>query len=176
MSDDYIARITKPEYLRATFGTPDRREVYKMQIKNNDRGLANQRAKLQLPYYAPNHPPLPSRAEIEAAFESSIIPNMLGGYPVCRVGQCMVKFSSDMVIWQVSCSCSGGSKVLVKCSSASLQADAGTCIHPVQKVYQLNSRKRRIYFSSTRTQKSRRQGYTLSMSQTMPCLSRQKEP
>lgn len=91
------------EILKETFGTDDRDDIYEMlkpQLEERFPPL-HLYTKLELPYKAPSCPPIPSFEETQKAFIQNRLTRRNGLCPVCRVGACAIKYSTDPVILQV---------------------------------------------------------------------------
>lgn len=93
---------TKAQYLQDLFGTTTFGEYDNIIDGHLDEACHFGSIKLTLPYYAPNHPHLPSIEEIDSALDTHSLRYRLGEFPICRVGQCFVKCGSDIRILQVS--------------------------------------------------------------------------
>lgn len=91
----------KSEYLQSIFGTSDNMEIHKLLCDDNTLSDKEGSVKLPLPYEAPNHPPLPSVEDIVKAQKTQSLRQPFGLFPVCRVGQCVVKFGQCVRILEV---------------------------------------------------------------------------
>jgi hypothetical protein len=85
------------------YGFTTDREVYRfrMESREHHRPTADQVVATKFPYEAPEHPGIPSMAEIEKGMKENIIAQPGGLFEVCRVGKCAVKRGNDWLILQV---------------------------------------------------------------------------
>jgi hypothetical protein len=95
----------RSEVVQKYYGTTDMEEVFAMRIRDltGDPPPLDQWIKMKLPYNAPNHPKLPSLEEIESAWKDPAqrLTHPAGLRPVCRVGNCVIKFGRNELILQV---------------------------------------------------------------------------
>jgi len=104
LDEDYIKNIPRTDYLKANYGATTVQEIYEDYWSNLSepfKKLRGARCKLPLPYYAPDHPPIPSPAEILHALKHNNLKRPEGQCPVGRIGQTVIKVDTNVMIWQV---------------------------------------------------------------------------
>ncbi|KAF2817553.1 uncharacterized protein BDZ99DRAFT_513791 [Mytilinidion resinicola] len=89
---------TRNEVLLEHYGVTTDDEIFRFQIDERNRPSADQVVVTKFPYEAPEHPGIPSMAEIEKGMRNNHIAQPGAFFEVCRIGKCAVKRGNWLVL------------------------------------------------------------------------------
>lgn len=104
MEPTYPRMRPKEEIYLQHFGVKSSDEVDKIFPKGMAEGSAlpwSSYTKMTLPYEAPSHPAIPTMSDIEQAMKRNRINHRFGNFPVCRIGEVVVKMGWEEAILHV---------------------------------------------------------------------------
>jgi hypothetical protein len=95
---------SKTEILIEAFGSADEDEIFELARARGEIPIPPLETwtTLKLPYQAPSCPPLPSLDELLAASVTHNLMPKLGSYPICRIGNTVIKYCRSSNIIEVS--------------------------------------------------------------------------